>query len=108
MKNVFLLLLVTALLGGCVVYPGYYGDYDSGYYYNGYYGYPYGYAGPNINLFYSGHYGLARSSWPVRSPPSRAWRMVSVSKVGSDHPDENTWSVCLANSLPAAGHYCLP
>ena len=57
MKKLFLLLLVTALLGGCVVYPGYYGDYDSGYYDNGYYGYPYGYAGPNINLFYSGHYG---------------------------------------------------
>ncbi|RQW90072.1 MAG: hypothetical protein EHM79_01550 [Geobacter sp.] len=54
MKKLLLLITVMVLLSGCVVYPGYY---DSGYY-----GYPYGYVGPNINLHYGfyggrGHYG---------------------------------------------------
>lgn len=52
MKKLLLLISVAALLGGCVVYPGYYDYYDSGYY-----GYPYGYAGPNVNLHFTGFYG---------------------------------------------------
>ena len=48
MKKLLLLITVALLLGGCVAYPGYY---DSGYY-----GSPYGYVGPNINL-YTGFYG---------------------------------------------------
>lgn len=32
-------LALTALLGGCVVYPGYPGYYGGGYYGGGYYGY---------------------------------------------------------------------
>jgi len=50
MKKLLLLTIITLLLGGCVVYPGYY---DSAYY-----GYPYGYYSPSVNLhygFYGGH-----------------------------------------------------
>ncbi|MDD2335558.1 MAG: hypothetical protein PHD01_03175 [Geobacteraceae bacterium] len=54
MKKLLLLITVTVMLGGCVVYPG-----DYGYYNSEYYGFPFGYAGPNINFYYSGHYG-----WP--------------------------------------------
>jgi hypothetical protein len=59
MKKLLLLISVAVLLGGCVVYPGYYG-YDDSYYY----GFPYGYAGPNINLYYSGHYRSGHYGWP--------------------------------------------
>lgn len=54
MKKFLLLITATVLLGGCVAYPGYYGYYDSDYY-----SYPYGYVGPNINL-YTGFYGGGR------------------------------------------------
>ncbi len=52
MKKLLLLVSVMVMLAGCVVYPGYDGDYDS---YN--YGYPYVYGGPSVNLYYSHSYG---------------------------------------------------
>jgi hypothetical protein len=52
MKKLLFLLTVTVMLSGCVVYPGYYGHYTSDNY-----GFPYGYAGPNINFHYTGVYG---------------------------------------------------
>lgn len=53
MKKILLLLLVSLIMTGCVVYPDVYGSYDSGYY-----GFPYGYANPGVNLnFYGGYYG---------------------------------------------------
>ncbi|MRR52899.1 MAG: hypothetical protein EG822_00105 [Deltaproteobacteria bacterium] len=48
MKKLLLLTIITLLLGGCVVYPGYYSS--------GYYSRPYGYYGPSVNLHY-GFYG---------------------------------------------------
>jgi len=48
MKKFLFLIIVTLLLGGCVVYPGYYSS--------GYYSRPYGYYGPSVNLHY-GFYG---------------------------------------------------
>ncbi len=51
MKKLLLLTVMVMILGGCVVYPDYYGYYDTDYY-----GYPYGYVGPNINLYYSHMY----------------------------------------------------
>jgi hypothetical protein len=52
MIKLLLLLTVAVMLSGCVVYPGYYGHYTSDNY-----GFPYGYAGPNINFHYTGVYG---------------------------------------------------
>lgn len=55
MKKLMLLMIVALMLGGCVVYPGYY----DGYYESGYYG-PYGvypYVSPNVNLFFSNSHG---------------------------------------------------
>jgi hypothetical protein len=47
-----LLIFVAFMLSGCVAYP----LYDDGYYPD--YGpYPYGYVGPNVNLFVSGFHG---------------------------------------------------
>jgi hypothetical protein len=50
MKKLLYLALVAVMVtaSGCIVYPGYDGYYDSGYY-----GGSYGYAGPNVNLYYS-------------------------------------------------------
>jgi len=51
MKKLLFLIFVALMMTGCVVHPGYYGSYDSGYY-----GYPYGYVNPQVNLnFSSGH-----------------------------------------------------
>jgi len=56
MKRLLFLIFGALILSGCVAYPDYYGSYDSGYY-----GYPYGYVNPRVNLNfyggYSGHYG---------------------------------------------------
>ena len=59
MKKLMFAIFVALMLSGCVVYPGYdYGYYDSDYYYPyAYYTGPYGYAGPNVNLFLSSHGG---------------------------------------------------
>jgi hypothetical protein len=53
MKKLFL-LLVAFMLAGCVAYPAYY---DDNYY--PYYGssYPYGYWGPDVDIFVAGGHG---------------------------------------------------
>jgi hypothetical protein len=54
MKKFMLLISLITLLSGCVAVP----VYDSGYDYPYYDSYPYGYVGPNVNLFFTnGHYG---------------------------------------------------
>jgi hypothetical protein len=53
MKKLLFLIVVTLMLSGCVVYPGYY----DGYYDSGYYSYPYGYVSPNLNLYFSNFHG---------------------------------------------------
>jgi len=52
MKKLLFLISLTIALAGCVALP----VYDSGYDYPYYDSYPYGYAGPNVNLFLSGGY----------------------------------------------------
>ena len=59
MKKFLLITLIALLVAGCVPYP----LYDDGYYHPdyGYYGpYPYGYAGPEVNVFVAGghHHGF--------------------------------------------------
>jgi len=52
MKKLLFLIIVSLMLTGCVAVP----VYDSGYY--PYYGpYPYGYVGPEVNVFVSGFHG---------------------------------------------------
>ena len=53
MKKLLLLISVTLMLTGCVVYPGY----DYGYNYPDYGPYPYGYVGPSVNLSISSFHG---------------------------------------------------
>ena len=49
-----LLISVALMMTGCVAVP----VYESGYYYPYYYGpYPYGYPGPEVNVFVSGFHG---------------------------------------------------
>ena len=57
MKRTLIFSLLAALLGGCVVVPYGYRDYDSGYRYHGYYGNRYSY--PGYYGYYN--YGYPRS-----------------------------------------------
>ncbi len=62
MKKLLLLLTLALLLGGCVVYPDYYGGYGYYGYNTGYYPYPYAYPypyvyGPSVDLYFGGGHG---------------------------------------------------
>ncbi|HET6419198.1 MAG TPA: hypothetical protein VFG19_03520 [Geobacteraceae bacterium] len=48
-----LLIFVALMLAGCIAYP----VYDDEYYYPDYGPYPYGYAGPDVNIFVSSFHG---------------------------------------------------
>ncbi len=48
-----LLIFVVLMLTGCVAYPAY----DEGYNYPYYGSYPYGYWGPDVNIFVSNFHG---------------------------------------------------
>jgi hypothetical protein len=55
MRKLLVLLCVSLMVTGCVAVP----VYDSGYYgyYPYYYGpYPYGYVGPQVSVFFAGHF----------------------------------------------------
>jgi len=70
MKKILFLILVSLMMTGCVVYPDTYGSYDSGYY-----GYPYGYVNPRVNLnFYGGHHGHHGGYGYHHGGYGRGWR----------------------------------
>jgi len=52
MKKMLLLISLLTMLSGCIAVP----VYDTGYNYPYYGSYPYGYVGPNVDLFLSGGY----------------------------------------------------
>ncbi len=57
MKKLLFLMVITLMLSGCVVYPGYDGYYSADYYSYPYGYYPYGYVSPSLNLYFSNFHG---------------------------------------------------